>query len=159
AARLDHVPRPVDVDAVQLGRRRGVAVERRDVHDRVAAEDRTPETFPVEQVDPLRPDNVPGGTKLARDVPADQAASPRDVEVHSSHFRTCFAAVISGRVGTFEVELEVRGPERERFESIEALVDTGSTFTVLPSALLRRLGITPHTRASFVLADGNEVEL
>jgi clan AA aspartic protease len=61
-------------------------------------------------------------------------------------------------VGTFSVRVEVGDPARVRFEVVEALVDTGATYTVLPSALLRRLGVTPHTQAPFVLADGSEVE-
>ena len=63
-----------------------------------------------------------------------------------------------GRMGTFRVELEVAGPARDRFEPVEALVDTGSTHTVLPRALLRELGVPVDRRARFVLADGTEVE-
>ena len=40
----------------------------------------------------------------------------------------------------------------------DALVDTGASYTVLPSRLLRGLGIVPHTSARFVLADGREIE-
>lgn len=61
-------------------------------------------------------------------------------------------------MGTFQVELEVAGPTRERFELVEALVDTGSTYTVLPRALLEALGVPVDRRAQFVLADGTEVE-
>ena len=61
-------------------------------------------------------------------------------------------------VGTFQVQLEVGGPGRDRFEPVDALVDTGSTYTVLPRALLRELGVSVNSRARFVLADGSEVE-
>src|SRR5205085_1350507 len=61
-------------------------------------------------------------------------------------------------VGTFRVRIEVGGPRRERFVPIEALVDTGSTYTVLPHALLEELGVAVDRRALFVLADGSEVE-
>jgi predicted aspartyl protease len=44
-------------------------------------------------------------------------------------------------VGTFQVQLEVAGPARDRFEPVEALVDTGSTYTVLPKQLLHELGV------------------
>lgn len=47
---------------------------------------------------------------------------------------------------------------RVRFEPVDALVDTGATYTVLPRPLLEELGVPPHTRAPFVLADGREVE-
>ena len=62
-------------------------------------------------------------------------------------------------MGTFRVRIEVGGPQRERFELVEALVDTGATFTVLPRSLLQELGVAAHARAPFVLADGREIEL
>jgi len=62
-------------------------------------------------------------------------------------------------MGTFRVRIEVGNSERERFEPVDVLVDTGATDTVLPSSLLRGLGIVPHTRAPFTIADGREIEL
>ena len=38
-------------------------------------------------------------------------------------------------------------------------MDTGATYTVVPASLLRRLGVTPHTRAPFELADGRRREM
>lgn len=61
-------------------------------------------------------------------------------------------------MGTFQVQLEVAGPARDRFEPVEALVDTGSTYTVLPKQLLHELGVAVEYSARFVLADGSEVE-
>jgi clan AA aspartic protease len=61
-------------------------------------------------------------------------------------------------MGTFRVPLEVGDPTAERFVPIEALVDTGATYTVLPRVLLEQLGVVAHTRAHFVLADGREIE-
>lgn len=62
-------------------------------------------------------------------------------------------------MGTFRVAIEVGSDERGRFERVEVLVDTGATHTVLPRAFLEELGVVPHARASFVIADGGEVEL
>jgi aspartyl protease family protein len=62
-------------------------------------------------------------------------------------------------VGTFQVQLELAGPARDRLETSEALVDTGSTYTMLPRELLGRLGVSVDRRDRFRLADGNEVEL
>lgn len=42
--------------------------------------------------------------------------------------------------------------------TISALVDTGATYTTLPKSLLERLGVMPHARDKFVLADGRQVE-
>ena len=61
-------------------------------------------------------------------------------------------------MGTFRVEVEVGDPEGRRYERVEALVDTGATYTSLPRPLLEALGVIPHARDSFVLADGRHVE-
>jgi hypothetical protein len=46
-------------------------------------------------------------------------------------------------VGTFRVRIEVGDAPRERFVPIDALVDTGATYTVLPTSLLEELEIVP----------------
>ncbi len=61
-------------------------------------------------------------------------------------------------MGTFRVGLEVGDPEGRRYELVEAMVDTGVTYTSLPRPLLERLGVVAHARESFVLADGRRVE-
>ena len=61
-------------------------------------------------------------------------------------------------MGTFSVTLEIGDPAASHFEPIEALVDTGSTYTVLPTSMLERLGVQPHRRSTFELADGNRME-
>lgn len=63
-----------------------------------------------------------------------------------------------GLMGTFRVAIEVGDQQRQRYESIEALVETGSTYTVLPASVLRRLGVQPHRRSTFELADGTRKE-
>jgi clan AA aspartic protease len=61
-------------------------------------------------------------------------------------------------MGVFRVPIEVGDPAGEHFESIEATVDTGAN-TVLPGTLLHRLGVTPHTKGRFRVADGRRIEL
>ena len=61
-------------------------------------------------------------------------------------------------MGTFRVEIEIGDAAGERWETVEALVDTGATYTTLPAPLLQRLGVAPHVRDTFVLADGRRVE-
>jgi predicted aspartyl protease len=56
---------------------------------------------------------------------------------------------------TFRVTLEVGDPAGQRFEALEALVDTGSTYIVLPATMLRHLGVQPHRTSKFELADGS----
>lgn len=62
-------------------------------------------------------------------------------------------------MGTFNVTIEVGDPRGDRFEPVEALVDTGATYTVVPAPTLERLGVARHASDRFVLADGRDVEL
>ena len=61
-------------------------------------------------------------------------------------------------MGTFLVQIELGDPEGRRHETVEALVDTGATSTTVPGSTLRRLGVSPHTRGTFVLADCSRIE-
>ncbi|MBI4236049.1 MAG: aspartyl protease family protein [Chloroflexi bacterium] len=58
-------------------------------------------------------------------------------------------------MGVFSVPVGIGDPQGRRYETVEALVDTGATYTVAPASLLRHLGVRPHTRAPFRLADGS----
>ena len=62
-------------------------------------------------------------------------------------------------VGTFNVAISVGDLRGEKFEEMEALVDTGATTTVVPGTALRRLGIAPTRRETFEYAGGQRVEL
>ena len=61
-------------------------------------------------------------------------------------------------MGAFSTAIEIGRPDGSLFETVNALVDTGSRMTALPGSLLRRLGVIPHTTYAFELADGREVE-
>ena len=61
-------------------------------------------------------------------------------------------------MGTFFVEVEVGDAEGRRYDRLEALVDTGATYTSVSRPLLESLGVVPHARAVFVLADGSQME-
>ena len=62
-------------------------------------------------------------------------------------------------MATFRVPMEIGPMDGSRFERVEALVDTGATYTVVPRDVLERLGITPQFRRRFRIADGRVVEL
>ena len=62
-------------------------------------------------------------------------------------------------LGTFSVPIEIGDDRGERFEQLEALVDTGATTTVIPGGTLRRLGIVPTKQETFEYAGGTRVEL
>ena len=57
------------------------------------------------------------------------------------------------KMGAFSVTIEVGDPQGQRYEAVEALVDTGATHTVLPSGLIRGLNVEVVDRLAFRLAD------
>ena len=71
-------------------------------------------------------------------------------------FRNEIARAETGKrielVGTFSVELEVGNPAREKFVTVEAMVDTGAIYTMLPEDLLERLGVERLESDVFELA-------
>lgn len=60
-------------------------------------------------------------------------------------------------MGTFRHSIELGAEPTGPFETIDALVDTGTTYTTVPAVVLQRLGVTPHRHETFVLADGRRV--
>ena len=61
-------------------------------------------------------------------------------------------------MGTFYQPIRlVAGPDGPS-EDLDALVDTGATYTLVPAPILRRLGVEPIGRQTFVIADGSRVE-
>ena len=61
-------------------------------------------------------------------------------------------------MGTFQVEMEIGDPQGQRYERVNALVDSGATYSTVPSSMLRSLGVVPHGTRRFVMADGTRIE-
>ena len=61
-------------------------------------------------------------------------------------------------MGTFTVALDIGDPESESWETIDALVDTGSTYTWVPRRILERLHVRPQLQREFETADGRVVQ-
>lgn len=59
-------------------------------------------------------------------------------------------------MGSFLHPITLIGPEGET--ALEALVDTGATYTSIPRPILERLGVRPIGKEPFALADGRVVE-
>ena len=57
-------------------------------------------------------------------------------------------------MGTFSVQVSVGNPDSVARETVDALVDTGATFSVMPASLLGRLGIEPTRTRRLRLANG-----
>src|SRR5690349_24491406 len=63
----------------------------------------------------------------------------------------------SSGMGHFRVAVQVGRGHGDHFASLDALVDTGATFTWIPRDVLAAVGVTPTEERPFVLADGREV--
>ena len=59
----------------------------------------------------------------------------------------------------FQYPIEIGDPAGQRFTQLNALVDTGASYTLAPASLLRRLGVERTETAVFDLADGSQTEL
>ena len=62
-------------------------------------------------------------------------------------------------MGTFKWPLRIASMDGQQGRDIEATVDTGASFTTLPSSLLRELGIAATGKRGFLVADGRRVEM
>jgi predicted aspartyl protease len=61
-------------------------------------------------------------------------------------------------MGIFRVPLHVGNPGNGHSETVQALVDTGATFSMMPASLLQRLGIEAVRSATFRIASGETVD-
>lgn len=59
-------------------------------------------------------------------------------------------------MGTFSQTIEIGPLSGERFEWLQAVVDTGATYTWIPREVLERLSIAPEEQWPFILADGSQ---
>jgi len=60
-------------------------------------------------------------------------------------------------MGKFRYAVEVGDFEGKRFEALEALIDTGATYTSVPMEILYDLGVHPQEERPFLLANGDRV--
>ena len=61
-------------------------------------------------------------------------------------------------MGAFNAAFEIANMAGDRFVEVTALVDTGSTYTIIPAKHLIRLGVEVEGRRRFELADNSLVE-
>ena len=62
-------------------------------------------------------------------------------------------------MGTFHEPIEIWNASKPRRKlALDALVDTGAAYSVIPAKLLRRLGVKAFARRRFKLADGRVID-
>jgi clan AA aspartic protease len=62
-------------------------------------------------------------------------------------------------VGYFHQPVEIAATPAGPFRTVDALVDTGAIYTLLPASILREIGVEPAFKMPFVYADGRRVEM
>ena len=62
-------------------------------------------------------------------------------------------------MGKFSWPVEIQGLDGGLTLRVDAMVDTGASYTMLPSDVLRELGITATRQGVFELADNSRVEI
>ena len=60
-------------------------------------------------------------------------------------------------MGEFTWPVGVWSADGERLETVDALVDTGASYSMFPRSMLERLNITPIGRLGFEQADGSVI--
>ncbi|MBI2886310.1 MAG: aspartyl protease family protein [Chloroflexi bacterium] len=61
-------------------------------------------------------------------------------------------------MGLTYLEIEVGNPANpQRMEKVDFLVDSGAVYSVVPAAVLQRLGVEPLTEETFRLANGETI--
>lgn len=62
-------------------------------------------------------------------------------------------------MGLTHVTVRIANPtDSKRHSDMEFLVDSGAIYTVVPKKVLRELGISPHSKRSFLLANGEKLD-
>ena len=62
-------------------------------------------------------------------------------------------------MGITYVKVKVGNPGNGKgTEEVNCLVDSGAVYSLAPQAILRRLGIKPHSKREFILANGEVIE-
>ena len=60
-------------------------------------------------------------------------------------------------MGVFRTEIRLSPLDQSRFETVDAVVDTGASYTTVARSVLDRLGIAPEVQRQFRLANGQIV--
>jgi clan AA aspartic protease len=62
-------------------------------------------------------------------------------------------------MGVTELEVEIANPKNpKKKEKVKFLVDSGAIYSVVPETILKRIGIKPHSKEDYILADGTKIE-
>ena len=61
-------------------------------------------------------------------------------------------------MGSFNVTFQIGDPEGRRWRDLDALVDTGASYSWVPRNVLADLGVGPKEQREFVIANGDVIQ-
>ena len=61
-------------------------------------------------------------------------------------------------MGLFTSQITVSDIDRTQWETVDAVVDTGASYSIIPADALRRLGVVPLRKDEYETADGRTIE-
>lgn len=61
-------------------------------------------------------------------------------------------------MGLFTSRITVSDIDRTLWEAVDAVVDTGASYSIIPADALRRLGVIPLRKDEYETADGRTIE-
>lgn len=102
---------------------------------------------------PEPPPAAPPGN--AAGIAATQPAPPPAAPPVYSDGLIVPGSTIGGPVGTFYADFTLLNPERTRSCPLNGLVDTGSSYSIIPAAIMAELGIEPEQTKRFRLPNGD----
>ena len=62
-------------------------------------------------------------------------------------------------MSVFRVQISIGDTERNQWQDLSAVVDTGTFMSAVPGSVLRELSVSPTTRETGQLADGTEKDV
>ena len=66
---------------------------------------------------------------------------------------------VGGAAGTFYADFTLWSQDHTRSRTLNGLVDTGASYTLVPASILEELGIARFETRTFTLADGSRREM
>lgn len=60
-------------------------------------------------------------------------------------------------MGAFQIEIGIGDPQGQRYDYADALVDSASTYNILPASLLQRLDVDVQETGTFNIADSKRI--
>ena len=88
----------------------------------------------------------------------DEARHFAELQLKLSIFLGIKSIAVNPDFPAFDSDRRLNSGDFQRHRDIEFLVDSGAIYTVVPKKILEELGINPHSKRSFGLANGEKFE-